>query len=170
MGRAIYQEKNGKKVCTGCHKDQPINMYGVIKKQNGRHVQKSKCTDCLQRATEEWRQTHQNRYKSYRQEYNRINKEDLRVKRYRQDAKYREYEFLLTDEEIRSLFRNRCDYCGVLKDINGIDRVDSTKGYIIGNVVSCCIICNMAKKKMTKQEFLDWIKRVAVHQGFIQAT
>lgn len=43
---------------------------------------------------------------------------------------------------------------------NGIDRVDTTKGYIEGNVVPCCCTCNYAKHTMTVPEFKDWITRI----------
>lgn len=44
--------------------------------------------------------------------------------------------------------------------INGLDRVDSSKGYTIDNVVPCCATCNTAKNKMTQKEFKEWIKTV----------
>ena len=44
--------------------------------------------------------------------------------------------------------------------INGLDRVDSSKGYTIDNVVPCCTTCNTAKNKMTQKEFKEWIKTV----------
>lgn len=44
--------------------------------------------------------------------------------------------------------------------INGLDRVDSSKGYTIDNVVPCCVTCNTAKNKMTQKEFKEWIKTV----------
>ena len=43
---------------------------------------------------------------------------------------------------------------------NGIDRVDNSKGYTMDNVVSCCRICNVAKQKMTLQEYKDWVEKV----------
>lgn len=39
---------------------------------------------------------------------------------------------------------------------NGIDRIDSSKGYVKGNVVPCCKFCNMAKMDMSVEEFLEW--------------
>lgn len=41
---------------------------------------------------------------------------------------------------------------------NGIDRVDNTKGYVYGNVVSCCTKCNTAKLNYTLDEFKEWIR------------
>ena len=46
---------------------------------------------------------------------------------------------------------------------NGIDRVDNTRGYTLDNVVPCCFKCNRAKDTMTKEEFLEWVGRVATH-------
>ena len=47
--------------------------------------------------------------------------------------------------------------------INGIDRIDSNKGYSFDNVVACCKYCNGAKNTMTQEEFKEWIKRVYEH-------
>lgn len=43
---------------------------------------------------------------------------------------------------------------------NGIDRIDSSKGYTMENSVACCKYCNTAKNTMTESEFYTWIKRV----------
>jgi hypothetical protein len=44
---------------------------------------------------------------------------------------------------------------------SGIDRIDPTHGYISDNVVPCCRTCNVAKLKMTRDEFLAWAWRIA---------
>ena len=46
---------------------------------------------------------------------------------------------------------------------NGIDRVDSSKGYTIDNVVPCCSACNYAKHEMSVSEFKEYITRVYNH-------
>ena len=43
---------------------------------------------------------------------------------------------------------------------NGLDRIDSSKGYIYGNVVSCCKKCNIAKSDLSYNDFLDLIKMI----------
>jgi 5-methylcytosine-specific restriction endonuclease McrA len=40
-------------------------------------------------------------------------------------------------------------------------------GYYDDNVVACCKNCNVAKLDRTQEDFLKWIKRVAVHQQII---
>lgn len=43
---------------------------------------------------------------------------------------------------------------------NGLDRVDSDRGYTIDNVVPCCIICNRMKMDSDFYSFLDHIKQI----------
>jgi len=43
---------------------------------------------------------------------------------------------------------------------NGIDRIDSSKGYTIDNCVSCCTECNYAKHEMSVDEYKSFIQRV----------
>jgi len=43
---------------------------------------------------------------------------------------------------------------------NGIDRVDNSRGYESGNVVSCCGVCNMLKHVLSKEEFLARIEKI----------
>ena len=167
MGKPIYKEINGKKICTGCHKDQPIGMYGIIKKRNGKHVQKAKCTDCLQQATEYWRNNHRDRYMEYRKQYYKNNLEKLRYKHYIADAIKRSHSVEISQEEFISLFNQPCLYCGAHEVLNGVDRLDNANGYIPGNVAPCCAICNVMKRKMFKEQFLSWIRRIAFHQGYL---
>ncbi len=43
---------------------------------------------------------------------------------------------------------------------NGVDRIDSKKGYEETNVVPCCKMCNFAKKELKYEEFMVWINRL----------
>ena len=49
---------------------------------------------------------------------------------------------------------------GTIYKHNGIDRIDSNKGYVVDNVIPCCKYCNIAKSDMTQKEFYDWIESV----------
>lgn len=88
----------------------------------------------------------------------------------------------LTAVEMRQFFAGNCDYCGSLPSnrqtpattsgrlypgpafvYNGIDRVNNNLGYVEGNCVSCCVDCNRAKRRMSKEEFLLWLRRLALH-------
>ncbi len=91
---------------------------------------------------------------------------------YKKD-KRRGYEFLLTDEKFKELIFSNCYYCGkkpsqIMRSIysngdtiyNGIDRIDNSKGYILGNVRSCCKQCNFIKSKYSEREFLSMVKAI----------
>lgn len=45
-------------------------------------------------------------------------------------------------------------------ELNGVDRLDSNKGYEMDNVVPCCSMCNRMKNKFTYKEFIDKIKLI----------
>jgi hypothetical protein len=96
---------------------------------------------------------------------------------YKKAAIRRGIEFKLNSEEFFDLVYKNCYYCNTVPsnlkkcqnhtnlDIfySGIDRVDNTKGYELGNCVPCCKVCNRAKDVMGQEEFLDWIGRVYNH-------
>ena len=46
---------------------------------------------------------------------------------------------------------------------NGIDRIDSTRGYDLDNIVPCCLICNRAKADMDYYEFREHIRLMYEH-------
>ena len=79
----------------------------------------------------------------------------------------------ITDEQFYEISQKNCFYCGAkpsMKRIspnntgdfiyNGIDKINSKKGYIINNIVPCCKRCNTAKNDMTKDEFFNWVKTI----------
>ena len=95
---------------------------------------------------------------------------------YKDRARKKKQGFTLTKEKFLSLVSDNCFYCGVdpLQKFNnphfrgefkynGIDRVDSSKGYIEGNCITSCGQCNMAKRDYTFKEFIKWIERVHKH-------
>jgi hypothetical protein len=96
------------------------------------------------------------------------------ISSYKIHAKHLNIPWLLTYKEVEQLLDGSCVYCGIRKgnkkisgksihrifQYNGIDRIDSSSGYTKDNCVSCCIMCNKAKRKASKEKFLTWIQRV----------
>ncbi len=95
---------------------------------------------------------------------------------YQNKANLRGIEFDLTKDVFRHLTSQPCQYCGALPKrvhrtatsrttggytYNGIDRIDSRKGYVSGNCNPCCTTCNRAKSDMPLPDFLDWMARIA---------
>lgn len=97
---------------------------------------------------------------------------------YRRTARNRGWEFDLTREDFISLVTSDCTYCGVepkIRDkqnrvgipvpVNGVDRVDSNKGYIVNNTVSCCEVCNRMKLNYTKEDFILQCLKIVENYG-----
>jgi len=96
---------------------------------------------------------------------------------YRINARQRNIPFELSSETVTRFFKGDCYYCGSPPSTshklrrqnpryflrNGIDRLDNDKGYIVGNVVSCCATCNFAKREMSSSKFVAWILRAHAH-------
>lgn len=95
---------------------------------------------------------------------------------YKNRAKKNNINFDLTKEDFRKLTKQKCHYCGVEPSqkfnkkyfnghyiYNGIDRKDNTIGYTIDNSLPCCGICNKAKRDLTYDKFISWIKIVKNH-------
>lgn len=92
---------------------------------------------------------------------------------YKRAAKNRKFSFALTFEDCRKLFSQPCYYCGTSPccktkrfhdsatfAYNGLDRVDNARGYEKDNVVSCCKVCNMAKRALSVNDFISMCHRV----------
>lgn len=75
----------------------------------------------------------------------------------------RNYEVKITFDEFKEIVSNPCVYCGETEKRIGIDRVDNTKGYTTENSAPCCTTCNMMKKTMTVEQFLQHIRKIHNH-------
>lgn len=109
-----------------------------------------------------------------------LNREYMRNVRARHKLKGGTDKTIISFEEYKKLVKQPCYYCGqkfsrVLKDIehtrkiqvtdvevkiNGLDRIDSKKGYEIDNVVPCCKRCNTMKLDQEQSEFFNKIKLI----------
>jgi hypothetical protein len=95
---------------------------------------------------------------------------------YKANAIKRGYEWGLTEEQFKELTSGPCYYTGRLPSsicrskagevyiYNGVDRLDNTKGYVIGNVVACSGDVNIAKNTLSEDEFYSLVKDVYHHK------
>ena len=87
----------------------------------------------------------------------------IKYSRIKNNARVRKLQFVLTPEEYRDIFFGKdCHYCGD-SDCDGIDRLNSSHGYIPDNMVSCCYYCNVMKMDMGYNEFLAKIEKISDH-------
>lgn len=97
--------------------------------------------------------------KNRRAEYSKTPKS--RYVHYRLDAHRKNRDFQLTMEQFMQFWDATCHYCGDQIMGVGIDRVDSTKGYTLDNVVPCCAHCNRIKLDYSKEEFIGRCIKIA---------
>ena len=94
------------------------------------------------------------------------------LKGYQHGAQKRGLAWELSERVFNEITKSQCFYCGQHPSTvaapsrngsfiyNGIDRIDNRLGYILGNVVSCCPLCNHAKRDMPQVDFFAWIERL----------
>lgn len=83
---------------------------------------------------------------------------------YKYQAMLGNYPFDISFEGFLMIIYKKCFYCGAEPSPrNGVDRLDNGNGYVRGNMVPCCGVCNMAKGTKSVSEFILWVMRVANH-------
>lgn len=101
---------------------------------------------------------------------------------YKRHAKNAGREFSLTVEEFTELTSANCHYCGrpptrthipdhrpgrtsTSYDYNGIDRRDSSLGYVPENCLTCCYECNRGKSNMDYDEFIEYLNTLVAFRN-----
>jgi len=97
---------------------------------------------------------------------------------YKDNARKRKLPFKLTRSEFEKLIHKDCHYCGTpplrmriarhsskvhrgkSMLVNGIDRVNNSRGYVSSNAVPCCTNCNYAKHEMSMAQYVAHCQRV----------
>lgn len=103
----------------------------------------------------------------------------------KKSAKKRKLEWRLTEQAVKEIVNKNCIYCGTKPSLkcnplkhqglsqrhtdgavvyrNGIDRINSSIGYLPDNCVPACETCNKAKLDYSFDDFKAWIQKVARH-------
>lgn len=101
-------------------------------------------------------------------EYHRDNRDRVIFNNCKKASKSRGIPFSLTREQIKRLIESPCRYCGDSRPEKiGLDRVENRVGYVITNVVPCCVRCNTMKRDMPYEawEFLAPMVKQAFEKG-----
>lgn len=83
--------------------------------------------------------------------------------RYKRSANKRKIDFNINYETFIKYWKEPCYYCGSEIETIGIDRMNSSKGYEVQNIVPCCTKCNLTKRKMSDNEYIEHCKKVTEH-------
>jgi len=113
---------------------------------------------------------------AYKKKYRQENKEKVAALRQSLKAKYIEYKssakkrnipFNISLEEFQTFWQKNCHYCGSAISTIGLDRIDSSLGYELENLRSCCTMCNRMKLDSTEEQWYDKMLTILKHQKII---
>ena len=146
--------------CSHCHILKDKRFFH--KSNTGKYGKRSYCSDCAKIMKEKWKSEHYNQYcQSQKNHFEKVKKTPENLwKTLRHQAKSKGKSFNITFEQFLLFFEKSCYYCGDKVESAGLDRIDSSTGYSIENVVRACRKCNVAKGQMSIKEFLEHCKKI----------
>lgn len=165
------------KKCTSCERVLPLESFTKNKNSTDGHFYR--CKECEKKRKKEFYNNGYNKVMSAKQptrrEYNRKyhNEMDLfklRLRTSKQRAKKGGWEFNLTLEHLVELYHKQNGLCYISNvemsldkhspKTMSLDRIDSLKGYVIGNVALCTDFINNAKSNYPIDEFKNLILEI----------
>lgn len=158
------------KRCSTCKLPKPLTEY--VKDNSRPDGLKVRCRQCHREAERARRQLNPEAEKTKRRQRNARNWISTRLRDARAHAKTKDREFTLTVPYMRSVYdsqQGRCYWTGVELEVSplphhpwqpSLDRIDSTKGYVPGNVVWAAWVVNRMKSDYTPEQFRDIIARL----------
>lgn len=133
------------KFCSKCKERKHAKQFGTSKSEKDGTT--SDCATC--------RRNHYNKYKNtLTTRYNAI----------KRSARRRDLLFNISKDFFDNITKQSCVYCNDIKVFNGIDRIDSKLGYITDNCTPCCTTCNIMKWQLTKQQFIQHVRKILMFQ------
>lgn len=135
------------RTCNKCKSSKPLSEFHKDKKATGGY--RYACKPCLIKQAQAY---------YYRKGRKRLMSLKGRVGSYKGNAKYRGLDYSLSDQLATSLLSANCHYCG--ESGYGIDRLNSSKGYVQSNCVPCCTTCNIMKNTLGHDVFIHHCRKI----------
>jgi len=168
-GRLEKAIENGNYICRVCENELPLTSeYFSVRSENITGFQNT-CKKCKSNHT----QKHRVR-KAIKDDVNDVLQSRLVTARSR--CKSTQYEFNITLEDLKELWdkqKGKCAISGIemthkmnsgkIRTNVSLDRIDSSKGYIQGNVQLVCHIINGMKSDLEYNEFLHFCEMITIH-------
>lgn len=168
------------KYCIRCEQDKELDeFYKNKQKKDGYNTYCKLCSIKYNKEHDSpqsrlnWRQNNKDYNKKLHKDYYEKNKKILNEQSkkflktphgkflaYKNGAKKRNIEFLLSVEQFNIFWNQNCSYCNDEIETIGIDRRDSNKGYILENCTPCCAKCNQIKMDLTYDDFINKIIKI----------
>ena len=151
------------RTCNRCLREQPVTEFYT--RAGGKVM--GNCIDCFNERMREYRQTDQG-MKHFHQATRKTGRRYTSV---RIAAKRRGLDFNLSKQDYEKVVTNPCHYCdGELPEVgSGLDRIDSSLGYVPGNVWPCCTRCNRMKNNLSLADFEKHVLLLASRIPFVNS-
>jgi hypothetical protein len=157
------------KKCSSCGETKSVELF--YRHKGIKDGYQNKCKSCHDSYTKTYYEKNKEKIVKYRVDYNRNNPRkayrnlDSRFKLLIKSASYRnKFEVLLTLDDLKNIWseqEGRCAYTKLplLATANqfntvSLDRIDSSKGYVAGNVQLVCAAINKMKQDYTEELFI----------------
>jgi len=129
------------KTCSSCNIEKLLKFF--IKESRSKDGISNICKDCSNKKNKLYKNTKKGRLATYKI-----------------GAKKRNIEWSLSDKEFYKYWQSNCTYCDDKIKTIGLDRIDSTIGYQLDNIVPCCFTCNSMKKTASLNDFKKHIEKI----------
>lgn len=138
------------KICPKCNKELPLSDFHINRERADNHA--FSCKWCRKAYYDARKHT------KFYKEKAQLPKSRFSV--YKASAKTNSREFTLSLEEFETFWDCECFYCGRFFKGIGLDRVNSSRGYNLNNIVSCCTACNRMKSDLSLEKFLENVEKI----------
>ena len=160
---------NDMKTCSCCKIEKSVSLF--YKHKRTKDGYEGKCKSCHDEYTKSYYDKNKEKIVKYRTDYNRNNPRkayrdlDSRLRHLIKSASYRnKFEVAITDSYLREMWENQKGQCAYTKlpllatanqfNTVSLDRVDSSKGYVVGNVQLVCAAINKMKQDYSEELFI----------------
>ena len=149
------------KTCIKCNESKTIDQFSKQKGSPDGH--QYACKTCAKASAAVYNADNRELVNAKNAAYSRTPKG--KFAKYKAGAKTRNISFNLTIDEFLVYWGADCSYCGDQIATVGIDRVDSSLGYTVDNVVPCCRMCNIIKLDHDNDILNTHMLKMLKHQG-----
>jgi hypothetical protein len=148
-------------VCNKCKESK--SQHEFSKSKTRKYGRCPTCKDCVKNynqrpdrkvATYEYNQIPEIKSRRKKEQLKYNQSKHGRYKHIQFRAQYRGIDFAISESFHAELLMHPCAYCGGSLNLtgSGMGRMDSSKGYIMGNVIPCCKDCNTVKSDVLSHE------------------
>lgn len=167
------------KSCSKCLKSRNEDSFYKRKRKSGKYGLDSICKACRYKMHKAWCRTNPEKHAATQKANNIKNADKIAANTkaiypklkadgsigyasIKSRSKTKGWVFKISKKDYKTITSYPCHYC---KDplnglIGGLDRVDSSIGYDVLNVVPCCFKCNSGKGSMAADDFISHCKKV----------